>query len=344
MARVDKWLWSVRLAKTRSSATQDCNSGRIKRDGTSLKPSAKVKQGDILHIPSPDRSYQRTIEVKELLEKRVGAPIAREAYEEQTPETILNEAAQKQQFKRAQRSYRKEGDQGRMTKRNRRQWKQRSALIGQVACLPLASISPVFAESEPDSITAKLASENFSDRKEAQEKLYAWAWSQEHHGKIALYTLYQQSKHPETRARIRATLNKILIQENSKGYMGIIMGAPVFGRPQVHTKGVIIQEVLAKGPADLAGLISGDLITRIDDLKLDADNTSAQLSDYVKSKKALTKIKVFYERDGKEGILTVQLADFTESYDPRMGFSGELQRPDKNPVEKWMEAQSAKKE
>jgi len=124
MARVDKWLWSVRLSRTRSSATQECNSGRIKRDGNSLKPSAKIKEGDILQVPSPDRSYQRTILVKELLEKRVGAPIAREAYEEQTPKTILDEASEKKKILTEQRSVRKEGDQGRMTKKNRREWRK----------------------------------------------------------------------------------------------------------------------------------------------------------------------------------------------------------------------------
>ena len=126
--RIDKWVWAVRLARTRSLAAKDCGSGRIKRldpvrkELKSLKASASIKVGDVLEIPSPDGTHQRTVIVKELLEKRVGAPLARLAYDDETPAEILTEAAEKKKILREDRLHRQEGDQGRMTKRKRREW------------------------------------------------------------------------------------------------------------------------------------------------------------------------------------------------------------------------------
>ena len=90
--RVDKWLWSVRLYKTRSQASHDCSAGKIKRAGKALKPSAALKVGDTIEVPSPDGTYKSIIEVIQLIEKRVGAPLAREAYNDNTPAEILAEA------------------------------------------------------------------------------------------------------------------------------------------------------------------------------------------------------------------------------------------------------------
>ncbi len=122
--RVDKWLWAVRLYKTRSKASHDCSAGKIKRAGTNLKPSASLKIGDTLETPSPDNTYKRTIEVVQLIEKRVAAPIAQAAYQDHTPAEILAEAERKRLEKKEQRQFRKKGDQGRLTKRNLRQRKK----------------------------------------------------------------------------------------------------------------------------------------------------------------------------------------------------------------------------
>lgn len=122
--RVDKWLWSVRLYKTRSQASHDCSAGKIKRAGKNLKPSASLKIGDTLEVPSPDNTYKRTVEVVQLLEKRVGAPLAREAYLDKTPAEILAEAERRRLAQKESRQFRKEGDQGRLTKRKRRQWEE----------------------------------------------------------------------------------------------------------------------------------------------------------------------------------------------------------------------------
>ncbi len=120
--RVDKWLWSVRLYKTRSQASHDCSVGKIKRAGKNLKASAALKVGDRLEVPAHDHSHKRDIEVIEVLEKRVSAPIAQAAYRDHTPAEILAEAEARRLAEKEQRQTRKQGDQGRLTKRKRRQW------------------------------------------------------------------------------------------------------------------------------------------------------------------------------------------------------------------------------
>ncbi|MFT6861963.1 MAG: ribosome-associated heat shock protein Hsp15 [Akkermansiaceae bacterium] len=122
--RVDKWLWSVRLSKTRSKASHDCSAGKVKRAGDPLKPSTSLKVGDTLEVPAPDNSYKRTIEVVQLIEKRVGAPIAQAAYLDHTPAEILVEAEKRRLAQKENRQTRKEGDQGRLTKRKRRLWEE----------------------------------------------------------------------------------------------------------------------------------------------------------------------------------------------------------------------------
>jgi ribosome-associated heat shock protein Hsp15 len=120
--RIDKWLWAVRLFKTRTLAAAECKGGKIKRAGQSLKASAEVRIGDRLEVPSTDGHFKRQVEVLQLIDKRVGAPLAKLACKDHTPADIL-EAARKQSIgQRAARLIRKEGDQGRMTKKQRRDW------------------------------------------------------------------------------------------------------------------------------------------------------------------------------------------------------------------------------
>lgn len=120
--RLDKWLWAVRIYKTRSLATKACQAGKVKRGGKTLKPSASLQVGDHLDITVPDNTHISHIEVVALLDKRVSAPLAREAIIDHTSAEVLKEVAEKKQRLREERVLRQEGDQGRMTKKRRREW------------------------------------------------------------------------------------------------------------------------------------------------------------------------------------------------------------------------------
>lgn len=81
--RIDKWLWAVRLYKTRSLASEACKSGKVKIGGKSIKPSYEVKVQDEISIQKgPERKLVR---VTALLEKRVNAALAIQQYEDITP-------------------------------------------------------------------------------------------------------------------------------------------------------------------------------------------------------------------------------------------------------------------
>lgn len=81
--RVDRWLWAVRLYKTRSAATDACRGGHVKVNGASAKPSTPVKVGDKVAAHVHDRD--RVLEVAQIIEKRVGAAIAAECVIDHSP-------------------------------------------------------------------------------------------------------------------------------------------------------------------------------------------------------------------------------------------------------------------
>lgn len=115
--RVDKWMWSVRIFKSRSLSTKMCKSGRISIGEKKLKPSALISPGDCLHILK--EGFNLKIKVVTLLEKRVGAPIAITCYENLTPIEELNKY--KSWFIGKGRSEIREKGTGRPTKRDRRE-------------------------------------------------------------------------------------------------------------------------------------------------------------------------------------------------------------------------------
>jgi ribosome-associated heat shock protein Hsp15 len=108
--RVDKWLWAVRLFKTRSQAAKACEASRVKCGEKILKPS-------LLELPYPEGPGTRIVRVLGLIEKRVGAPEARQACEEITPPEVIEQ----RKIWSESRMHRLEGDQGRPTKKNRRE-------------------------------------------------------------------------------------------------------------------------------------------------------------------------------------------------------------------------------
>lgn len=71
-ARIDKWLWSVRLFKTRSKATDACREGQVTVGQLPVKPSHLVSAGEVVEIVRPPNRIKA--KVLEPLEQRVGAP------------------------------------------------------------------------------------------------------------------------------------------------------------------------------------------------------------------------------------------------------------------------------
>lgn len=82
--RADKWLWAVRLFKTRALAAAACKLNRVRLAGAFIKPSRDLRPGDVLNIDKDQ--MVRTVKVLEVLDKRVGAPVVPDFMEEMTSE------------------------------------------------------------------------------------------------------------------------------------------------------------------------------------------------------------------------------------------------------------------
>lgn len=89
--RVDKWLWCVRLYKTRTAATKACDSGDVflGDDEDPMKPARRVTEGSVITIKRKTGTLR--VVVQQLLEKRVSASLAAEAYEDISPEPTTEE-------------------------------------------------------------------------------------------------------------------------------------------------------------------------------------------------------------------------------------------------------------
>jgi len=84
--RVDKWIWAVRLYKTRSLAGTACRNGKVKVNDTKVSPSYQVRVGDKVQIR---KGAQIIIyEVKGIIAKRPSAKIAAKYFEDQSPAPI----------------------------------------------------------------------------------------------------------------------------------------------------------------------------------------------------------------------------------------------------------------
>ena len=116
--RIDKWLWSVRIFKSRTIATDACKGGKVKIAGIAVKPSHMIVEGDVVAVKKEGFTFEyRAIQ---LIEKRVGAPIAATCYEDVTP------AAEKNKYEAwfanaTPTSEKRERGSGRPTKKERRE-------------------------------------------------------------------------------------------------------------------------------------------------------------------------------------------------------------------------------
>ena len=83
--RIDKWLWAMRVFKTRSIATDACKKGRVMMGGVAVKPSRSVKVGDVIDVRKPPVTF--SFRVKALSSGRLGARLVPDYLENITPQS-----------------------------------------------------------------------------------------------------------------------------------------------------------------------------------------------------------------------------------------------------------------
>lgn len=81
-ARIDKWMWAVRIFKTRTIAAEACKKGRVTMNGSQIKAARTVKPGDVIQVRKPPVTY--SFKVLQAIEKRVGAKVVPEMMENVT--------------------------------------------------------------------------------------------------------------------------------------------------------------------------------------------------------------------------------------------------------------------
>lgn len=84
MTRVDAWLWSVRLFKTRTAATDACRTGRVSIDDEPVKPARRLEVGETVTVRRGP-AHLTIVRVEQLISKRVGAKVAVDCYEDLSP-------------------------------------------------------------------------------------------------------------------------------------------------------------------------------------------------------------------------------------------------------------------
>jgi ribosome-associated heat shock protein Hsp15 len=115
--RVDRWVWAIRLFKTRADATDACRGGHVRVDGRPAKPATPVAVG--ARVEARVHGVDRIVEVTQVIDKRVAAPIAVACFVDHTPPPPETD-----RFRVAER----ERGAGRPTKRDRREmdrWRDR---------------------------------------------------------------------------------------------------------------------------------------------------------------------------------------------------------------------------
>jgi ribosome-associated heat shock protein Hsp15 len=115
--RIDKWLWSVRIFKSRTLAADACRSGKVKIDGKSVKPSFLIeREAEVIVFKG---GFNLHFKVIDLIQKRVSAPLAQQCYVNLTSEEEMNKY--KDWFIGKRNSEHREKGAGRPTKKERRE-------------------------------------------------------------------------------------------------------------------------------------------------------------------------------------------------------------------------------
>ncbi len=113
--RIDKWLWAVRIFKTRSLASDACRSGKVKILDKAVKPSRELKTGEVISISLAP--ITKTVRVVALLGHRVSAKLVPLSMEDLTPEAEYQKLKRKNEIDFELR----DRGTGRPTKRDRRE-------------------------------------------------------------------------------------------------------------------------------------------------------------------------------------------------------------------------------
>jgi ribosome-associated heat shock protein Hsp15 len=112
--RVDKYIWCVRLAKTRALSAEWVSKGKVKINGDQVKPSKDIKVGDIISVSKNTATF--SYKVIGMLERRVGATLAKDCILDTTP---IEEVDKFKVYQAAQSNYRQYGE-GKPNKKDRR--------------------------------------------------------------------------------------------------------------------------------------------------------------------------------------------------------------------------------
>ena len=112
--RIDKWLWAVRIFKTRAQATEACAGGKIKIGRKTVKASQNIAKNDVIQVCKGVVKF--LYKIKNITNKRMGAKLVPDFLEDLTPEDELIKLKSSQK----QSKYNREKGQGRPTKKERR--------------------------------------------------------------------------------------------------------------------------------------------------------------------------------------------------------------------------------
>lgn len=113
--RIDKYLWAIRLYKTRSISAEACKNGRVKIDDIPVKASREVKIGDVIELRV--NIMNKVIEVVEARKNRMSASLAVQMYKDITPQEELERVEMINEM----RTEHRDRGAGRPTKKDRRE-------------------------------------------------------------------------------------------------------------------------------------------------------------------------------------------------------------------------------